>query len=677
VISSRRPAIARIALSILPCAVLLVALASPSTPLIARLLIIVLAGITLWNPAAGLLAAAGIAPLGAFVTALDGLAYYRLTEVVLLSFIAMWLLRPVSTRAARSGQDEGPALPRYAWIAAWLFAVLLASLCFGLSRQLLRYPDALRINLQTIAIHYFEYGDPTGISEAARMIEGFAIVAAVLELVRSRPSLARSLPVALALSALAAALTSVLLWFGIAPQQILAREAAIGYRFSAHVIDVNAAGSHFAMVLCLALGVAARERGARRGFWALTAAACAAGLWMSHSRSAEAAAGLVIPFAFLWATTIGWTKTKRLSVIGGVVAALIVFGVVRGWQIERDPTYKGSGFRQQFVMSSLRVIGTHPYLGIGPGRYFRDSPNFLTPELAWSYGSENAHNNYLQIATEQGILGFFLYAAFFVGALSLAFRALARSPHDWRLLGVTAGIVAFLGTCLMGHPLLVREVSAAFFVQLGLAAALGGSALLNRPAEAERYIQTGGARLQPDGARPSKGERYLVAAAAIAFAVLPAWTLEKPLVPVHLEEVDGMYYGDEGLADGVPFHWTRRIASQYVPATYRTIDLPLRSPIAALTGEPTLVEITSGGKTLVNATIGGAWTNVRLNLPSPEPPLLFSRVNLKVNRTARVKELVPDRPNDDRVVGVQVGDIRILAVAWEFVPRLNDARATP
>jgi hypothetical protein len=350
-----------------------------------------------------------------------------------------------------------------------------------------------------------------------------------------------------------------------------------------------------------------------------------------------------------------------MAFIGGVVAVLIVFGLVRGWQIERDPTYKGSGFRQQFVMSSLRVIGTHPYLGIGPGRYFRDSPNFLTPELAWSYGSENAHNNFLQITTEQGIIGFFIYAAFFVAALALAFRALARSPQDWRLLGATAGIVAFLGTCLMGHPLLVREVAAAFFVQLGLAAALGGSTLLNsgRPSEDGYYGQ------------------IATVLGTIAFAVLPAWTLEKPLVPVHLEEVDGMYYGDEGLADGVPFHWTRRIASQYVPATYRTIDLPLRSPIAALTGEPTLVEITSGGKVLVNAMIGNAWTNIRLNLPSPEPPLLFSRVNLKVNHTARVKELVPGKPDDDRVVGVQVGDMRILVVAWEFVPHLNDARALP
>jgi len=685
-------------LSVLPCAALLVALLSPGTPLLARLLIVVLFGVTLWNPAAGLLAAAGLAPLGAFVAALDRMADFRLTEVILLSFIAAWLLRPpVDQRPGAA--DQGPRLPRYAWTAAWLFAVLLAGLSFALSRQLLRYPDALRTNLVTIALHYFGYGDPTGVSDAARMLEGFALVGAAMALFRRRPGLAQSLPVVLALSAMVAALTSVLLWFGIGPQQILAREAIIGYRFSAHVIDLNAAGSHFAMILCLALGIAVRERGARRGFWTAAAAACAVGLWMTRSRSAEGAAGLVIPCALLWAMTTEWTRRKRLSAIGAVLGALLVFGAVRAWQIERDPTYTASGFRQQFVMSSFRVIGTHPYLGIGPGRYFRDSPNFLTPQLSWSYGSENAHNNFLQITTEEGIIGFFVYATFFIGALGLVFPALAGSPRDrlrrgageshrseakadWRLLGVAAGIVAFLGTCLTGHPLLVPEVATAFFIQLALAASLGGSALLDRRAAAgppetghpARFPWgEGGIRLQADLRRLRPAVPVI---GTIAFAVLPAWTLEKPLTPVHLEEVDGMYYGDEGTADGAPFHWTRQFASLYVPATWRTIDVPLRSPLAGLTKEPTRVEITTGGRTLVNVQVGGTWTMVRLNLPSPEPPLLFSRVNLRVTQTARVADLVPGT-GDQRVVGVQVGDVRILRVAWEFVPKPAGAPGPP
>ena len=240
-------------------------------------------------------------------------------------------------------------------------------------------------------------------------------------------------------------------------------------------------------------------------------------------------------------------------------------------------------------------------------------------------------------------------------------------------LGATAGIIAFLGTCLTGHPLLVREVAAAFFIQLALAASLGGSALLNAPSA--RSV-----RLQPDGARPPKGGRYVRIATVlgtIVFAVLPAWTLEKPMVPVHLEEVDGMYYGDEGTAAGVPFHWTRQFSSFFVPVRARTIDVDLRSPMAAVTKEPTLVEITSGGKTLINTLVDDKWSTVRLNLPSPEPPLLFSRINLRTNRTAKVADLLPGS-SDQRVVGLQIGDYRIIRVAWEFVPKPAGTReSTP
>jgi len=108
-------------LAIVPCAALLVALLSPHTPHLARLLIVVMFGVTLWKPDAGLLAAAGLVPLGAYIAALDGLVeYYRMTEVILLSFLAAWLLRPPDQEPRPHVQ--GPDLPRYSWTAAWLFS---------------------------------------------------------------------------------------------------------------------------------------------------------------------------------------------------------------------------------------------------------------------------------------------------------------------------------------------------------------------------------------------------------------------------------------------------------------------------------------------------------------------------------------------------------------------------
>ena len=175
-----------------------------------------------------------------------------------------------------------------------------------------------------------------------------------------------------------------------------------------------------------------------------------------------------------------WTQARRAKLIGGIVAALLVVFAVAVWRIETNPANIASGFRQQFVMSSFRIIGTHPYFGIGAGQDHRDAPLFLTPQLAWTYGYENAHNNFLQIATETGIIGFALFACWIAGSLQLAVRALARVPHDWRLLGAAAGVAAFIGTCLTSHPLLVQEVAIVFYLQLAIVAALGGSTLLNQ-----------------------------------------------------------------------------------------------------------------------------------------------------------------------------------------------------
>ena len=67
------------------------------------------------------------------------------------------------------------------------------------------------------------------------------------------------------------------------------------------------------------------------------------------------------------------------------------------------------------------------------------------------------------------------------------------------------------------------------------------------------------------------------------------------------------------------------------------------------------------------AIVGSTWSSVVITLPSPEPPLLVNRINLQVNHVARVSDFTPGSA-DRRVVGVQVGDLRILRVAWEFVP---------
>jgi O-antigen ligase len=636
----------RRALSVAPCLVTLLALVSPPTPSVARCAIAAVFLVTLINPAVGLIAVATLGPLGSYLAELVGLGQFRLTEAILVSFIGAWLVQPPRPL-------EGPRLPRYATMSGWLFGVLVVSLTAGVFSQLLRYPDILRSTLLALAESYFRHADPTGITAAAGLLEGLAIAAATIELFRQRPSLGRSLPAALAVSAAAGALTSVLLWFGAAPAHVLARQGLIGdVRLAAHVADLNAAGTHFAMILCLSLGMSMRERGRRRRWWIAAGVACAFGLWMSRSRSAEAAVGLVIPAAALWAATVAWPRTRRVRVIGGVLGVLLLIGGLVTWRIEQNASYSELGFRRQFVMSSFRIIGTHPYFGIGAGQYYNDSPLFLTPQLAWTYGSENAHNNFLQLTTETGIIGFALFATWFAGGFTLAISALLSSPRDWRLLGAASGVAVFVATCLGSHPLLVTEVALAFFVLFALTVCLGASSSLNALAK-----EPGARRVR--GATPAAFWPAVAVVGTLVLGVWPALTVVKPNTPVHLEEVDGFYYEQEADDAGVSFRWTREYASVFLPARARRVELDLRAPAGTPADRPVRVEITSMGVRLTPTLVGDAWKTVTVELHPPQPPLVFNRINLKSDPVS----LLNGKP-----VGIRVGDIRVGRIAWEVMP---------
>ena len=363
---------------------------------------------------------------------------------------------------------------------------------------------------------------------------------------------------------------------------------------------------------------------------------------------------VVVPAAAVWAGTSRWKASSRAALVGAVLAAVLAAGAVYARQLERDPTYTGSGLRSQFAAASVRVMQVRPWFGVGVGQYYYDSPLFLTPQLAWAYGSENAHNNFLQLAVETGVIGFALLALLLAGAFQFAAGAINRMPRDWRLLGTLAGVVAFLGTCLVGHPLLVADVAAAFWLQIGLAAALGSSSWLNRQAEGRSV------RLQADEVRPAQAGRYVVVTTALTLLLVvgPGLALRKPVAPVDSEWVSG-FYGWETAADGVRFRWSHEYASLFVPADVRRVEIPVRAPMAGPLTEPVSIEVGAGGTTLARAFVTNQWQTIAVDLQRPVPPLEFGRINIKTNRLSRPILFTPGSA-DTRVVGVQVGEYRVV-----------------
>jgi hypothetical protein len=629
----------RLALALLPLAPTFTVLFFNVGPFIRSVAALTL-GVTLVSPPAGLLLTAAIAPFGELIAAAIGATNFRISEMVVLAFLTGWLLRWLPDR-------RGPRLAAPA--AWWLFAITVAASIVGLAWQLGRYPGELPGEIDQLVHGYFYSFERIGLVNGARLLEGLALAAATVILFRRHPSLANTLPLALAAPASLAALSSVLLWRGVGTAAALQRYKQIGYRVSAHVGDVNAAGSYFAMIVCVALGMAVRDRGRRRALWLCLAAASSGGLWFSESRSALGAAGAVVIVGVLWASTTRFRPRARAGVLAVVLLALLGGAAVRGRLLEADPDYRGVGFRQQFVQTSVRMIAARPLFGVGEGQYYLSSPLFLSPELASSYGAENAHNFFLQVGGELGLVGLVLFAIVLLSPLARTARALAYAPRDARLLGVGGGVTGFLITCLTGHPFLVGEVAYPFWMLFGLMAALAGATLLSEAASAGRS--------HPSRSTPP-APSWLAAAAAIVIVVASPIAMAKAAVgPSASQAVDG-FYPWETLEDGTRFRWTGPYASLFVPAEVTRVEIPVRLPTDDRSIRAMGVEAMTGGVGRGRTLVDARWAIISLPLTPVAPPIQFKRIDLRVDRVWQPALYIAGSA-DMRKVGVQVGEPRL------------------
>jgi O-antigen ligase len=605
-----------------------------------KMVIALALAVSLAAPVYGLLLIAIVAPLGQLVAPLIDATNFRISEAVVLAFLGGWLLRASPDR-------RGPRLS--AGALGWLLAAAIVASVAGAAWQLVRYPGELAGVFDQIAHLYFFIGDRIGVVDGARLLEGIGLAAATVMLFRQHPSMSRTLPAALAASAALAALSSVLLWRGIGSPAALERYRLIGYRVSGHVTDVNAAGSYFAMIACLALGMAWRERAYRRAIWLGLAGASGVGLWFSESRSALGAAAVVVVGAAMWAATSRFGIRARAATLAVVLFALLGGGFIRARFLETDPTYRGSGFREQFTQTSLRMIGARPFFGVGEGHYYQASRLFLSPQLAWTYGAENAHNFFLQLGGELGLVGLGLFVIWLGAPIARAARALACAPRDARLLGTAGGVMVFLITCVTGHPFLLGEVAYPFWVQFGLMTALAGSTLLNQTV-------IGGAPARLGTPWPF---RLPIAAAAVAILLVsPAATARVDVTPPTSQAVDG-FYGWEMLEDGTRYRWTGLFASLFVPADVTRVEVPIRLPTTNRSISPMGVEVKIAGADRGRTLVNTSWSIISLRLPDAVPPMRFKRIDLKLDRVWQPALYTPGSA-DMRPVGVQVGELRLV-----------------
>jgi O-Antigen ligase len=352
-----------------------------------------------------------------------------------------------------------------------------------------------------------------------------------------------------------------------------------------------------------------------------------------------------------WVVTARGALRLRVIALAAVVVLAIAGSFVRAKLLERDPTFRGGGFREQFYETSFRMIADRPLAGVGIGQYYFVSSLYLTPQMAWTYGFENAHNYFLQIGAELGLAGLLLFTAF--SALGGAALVMAiRHVPDSRLLGATAGVLAFLGTCLTGHPLLTSEVAYPFWIQFGLAIGLAGSAVLN----SRRDVAAAPSSLAPS-AQSRRAWATVAVFACWIVAVTVAGLRAGPLEAPRSQAVDG-FYRWEVAEDGRRFRWTEQFASIVVPKAVTRVLCPVRIPTDRRMLAPMGVEVSVDGRPGGRALATDSWSPLDVALGPADPRAPFRRVNFKMDRVWQPALYVAGNA-DLRHVAVQVGECEL------------------
>jgi len=119
---------------------------------------------------------------------------------------------------------------------------------------------------------------------------------------------------------------------------------------------------------------------------------------------------------------------------------------------------------------ACKMIADHPFLGIGLGT-FMDHFHKYVPKAEFPVISY-AHNSYLQIWAESGILALFSFILL-IGSVSYnAIKMLKRNGSDFMLLGFTCAFFGFLVQLFFDSQLYSLQLAALFWFMTGVIVAL-------------------------------------------------------------------------------------------------------------------------------------------------------------------------------------------------------------
>lgn len=204
------------------------------------------------------------------------------------------------------------------------------------------------------------------------------------------------------------------------------------------------------------------------GRWTIAAVVIMTAILFSSARGAWLA---------VLASTVTVVAIGRGRRAGVVVLAMVAVGAIAVGQSDALQKEIGSMFalsgenagRVAIYEVNLQVVHDHPWFGLGFGRYLRAArPYYL--DAAGADRRSHAHNNFLQVAAESGLVGLAAFALLFAHALRLGLDAVhgPAPPARATAVGAFAAIVGFLVGGLTQYTFGDGEVAIAMWCTLAV-----------------------------------------------------------------------------------------------------------------------------------------------------------------------------------------------------------------
>jgi O-antigen ligase len=473
------------------------------TGLIPAALLLFVIVVSAWRPVSGLEIVATAIPLCGYL-----MTSYWSTTVSWPEIIACGAIAGLSIDAAR--RPRAGRVPVAVAVPALLFGIAVGSAIVAsfAVKSLTLGPSFSAALWQQVTREYFvDIAGFPGLHAGMLLIEGVLLFSLAARRASAKPSTGMRIVRAAAAGATLAGTMNIarLLQAAIRTGAVLSALVRMSHtlRWNLEYGDYNAAGSYFVMALFLATASAIAATRQRYG-WALSAVVIAIALWLTGSRGAYVAGVLALGGA----VAIRWTARERRRVF---VAAGIGIALVAGVALVAVAPQRGNqgtsgtamDIRFEMAKAGARMIEARPLFGVGLAEFYQRSGEFVSQKLLAEFPvslHENAHDNFIQVGAELGLLGLIPFVWLVSAGLFIGARAARRTvARDAAPLIVVAGLAAFVITWLAGHPLLIPEASYIFWIVFGSAV---------------------GSLTSADAAQTSTRVRLIAAAAVVLFAAM-------------------------------------------------------------------------------------------------------------------------------------------------------------